>query len=206
MPVLVTLVKQFLLMRGLSEVRDGGIGGFSVICLVVHMLSMHPGIQSGTLDQNEHVGELFMEFLQLYGKKFNIQKCIISMDPPIYLKKGRYGPGGRLSKPDQLTIIDPHQEDNDISGGSHHAKYIFSLFAQAHDDLQGRMAELQTNRTKLGSILEVIFKGNYSIYLEQRAHLKRLYDESLERQPRGYSTRGYSIEGRANTARPVLDY
>src|SRR5690625_16636 len=42
MPILVTVVKHFLLMRGLNEPVNGGIGGFSVICLVVSMLQMNP--------------------------------------------------------------------------------------------------------------------------------------------------------------------
>ena len=50
MPALVTLIKHFLLMRGLNEPVNGGIGGFSVICLVVSMLQMMPEVQSGNLD------------------------------------------------------------------------------------------------------------------------------------------------------------
>ncbi|KAF2501236.1 hypothetical protein BU16DRAFT_546550 [Lophium mytilinum] len=210
MPALVTLVKQFLLMRGLNEVRDGGLGGFSVICLVVHMLYVVPGVQSKNMVPEEHLGQLFMEFLELYGKKFNLATTVISMNPPMYLKKATYNVDGRQSKPDNITIIDPNRPTNDISGGSKNVKLIFRLFAQAHDKLQKRMAELQSNRSRFGSILEVVFAGKYSIYLGQRAHLKSIYEEYFSgvsprhdypaqgRQDQGHQTSGYQIQGNQN--------
>lgn len=89
MPALVTLVKQFLLIRGLNEVFTGGLGGFSVTCLVVSMLQHLPQIQSGNMNQEHHLGELFMDFLDLYGNKFNLVTTAISMDPPGYFPKVR---------------------------------------------------------------------------------------------------------------------
>ncbi|KAF2814984.1 uncharacterized protein BDZ99DRAFT_188465 [Mytilinidion resinicola] len=200
MPALVTLVKQFLVMRGLSEVRDGNLGGFSVICLVVHMLYLVPGIQSENMVPEEHLGQLFMEFLELYGKKFNLATTIISMNPPIYLKKGLYNVDGRLSKPDNLTIIDPNQPTNNISGGSNNVKVIFGLFAQAHDKLQKRMAELQSERSRFGSILEVVFEGNYNIYLDQRAHLKSIHEAYFTggSSKQGHQLQGHQLQGHQN--------
>jgi non-canonical poly(A) RNA polymerase PAPD5/7 len=87
MPALVTLVKQFLLMRGLNEPVNGGIGGFSVICLVVSMLQMMPEVQSGNLDTRHHLGQLLLNFFDLYGNKFNYQTIAISLNPPRYIPK-----------------------------------------------------------------------------------------------------------------------
>ncbi len=89
MPALVTLVKHFLLMRGLNEPVNGGIGGFSVICLVVSMLQMMPEVQSGNLDTRHHLGQLLLHFFDLYGNKFNYQTVAISLDPPRYIPKVR---------------------------------------------------------------------------------------------------------------------
>src|SRR5436305_9843334 len=47
MPIIVTLIKQFLAMRGLNEVVNGGLGGFSVTCLVISLLQNMPLVQSG---------------------------------------------------------------------------------------------------------------------------------------------------------------
>jgi non-canonical poly(A) RNA polymerase PAPD5/7 len=87
MPALVTLIKHFLLMRGLNEPVNGGIGGFSVICLVVSMLQMMPEVQSGNLDTRHHLGQLLLRFFDLYGSKFNYQTVAISMNPPRLIPK-----------------------------------------------------------------------------------------------------------------------
>ena len=43
-PILVTIIKQFLMMRGLNEVATGGLGGFSVTCLMISMLQNLPRV------------------------------------------------------------------------------------------------------------------------------------------------------------------
>lgn len=87
MPALVTLIKHFLLMRGLNEPVNGGIGGFSVICLVVSMLQLMPEVQSGNLDTRHHLGQLLLNFFDLYGNKFNYQTIAICLNPPKYIPK-----------------------------------------------------------------------------------------------------------------------
>lgn len=90
MPILVTVIKHFLLMRGLNEPVNGGIGGFSVICLVVSMLQLMPAVQSRSLDPEHHLGEMLMEFLLLYGKEFNYQVNAIATSGKIgYVRKVR---------------------------------------------------------------------------------------------------------------------
>ena len=87
MPVLVTLVKHFLMMRALNEPVNGGIGGFSVICLVVSMLQLMPPVQSRDMVPEHHLGELLMHFFDLYGNKFNYETTAIRLNPPGYVPK-----------------------------------------------------------------------------------------------------------------------
>jgi non-canonical poly(A) RNA polymerase PAPD5/7 len=87
MPIIVTVIKQFLLMRGLNEVVNGGIGGFSVTCLVVSLLQNLPRIQSRDLQPEQHLGEMLLEFLDLYGNQFDLANTAISMNPPRYVSK-----------------------------------------------------------------------------------------------------------------------
>ena len=87
MPTLVTLVKHFLAMRGLNEPINGGIGGFSVICLVVSMLQHMPAVQSRDMTPEHHLGQLLMEFFDLYGNKFQYETIAIRLNPPAYLQK-----------------------------------------------------------------------------------------------------------------------
>jgi len=92
MPILVTVIKQFLAMRGLNEPVNGGIGGFSVTCLVTSLLQLLPQVQSGNMVAEHHLGEILMEFLDLYGNEFNAVTTAIQFDPPGYVPKVRYPP------------------------------------------------------------------------------------------------------------------
>jgi non-canonical poly(A) RNA polymerase PAPD5/7 len=92
MPILVTLVKHLLAMRGLNEPVNGGIGGFSVTCLVVSLLQNIPQVQSRTMIPEHHLGEILMEFLDLYGNQFNTSTTAIMVDRPGYVSKVRTSP------------------------------------------------------------------------------------------------------------------
>lgn len=87
MPIIVTIVKQFLMMRGLNDVATGGLGGFSVTCLVTSLLQNMPEVQRGTLIPEHHLGLILMEFLNLYGNEFNTTTTGIRMHPPYYFDK-----------------------------------------------------------------------------------------------------------------------
>ena len=104
MPVIVTLAKHFLAMRGLSEVHSGGLGGFTVTCLVVSLMQHLPELQSGSMDPMTHLGDLFMLFLELYGVKFNTVMTGIRMDPPGYFPKVSVSLGWRGSTSMSLPI------------------------------------------------------------------------------------------------------
>lgn len=92
MPMLVTIIKHFLAMRGLNEPVNGGIGGFTVICLVVSLLQHMPQVQSGNMIPEHHLGEILMEFFDLYGNEFNVTATAIQMKPPGYVSKASYYP------------------------------------------------------------------------------------------------------------------
>lgn len=87
MPIIVTIIKQFLAMRGLHEVRSGGLGGFSITCMVTSLLQNMPQVQSGSMIPENHLGDILMEFLDLYGKKFNTFTTGIRLSPPGYFDK-----------------------------------------------------------------------------------------------------------------------
>lgn len=82
MPIIVSVIKQFLLLRGLNEVHSGGLGGFSIICLVTSLLQHLP---HGAAEPN--LGSVLMDFFDLYGTKFDFRSVGIRMDPPGYFNK-----------------------------------------------------------------------------------------------------------------------
>ena len=86
-PVLVAVIKQFLMMRGLNEVQFGGLGGFSVTCLVVSLMQNMPRIQARSFIPEENLGEILIEFLDLYGNRIDINRTGIMMNPPGYFDK-----------------------------------------------------------------------------------------------------------------------
>ena len=173
MPVLVVLIKQMLAMRGLNEVFTGGIGGFTIICLVVSMMQLMPELQAKSMNAQNHYGDLLLNFLDLYGNKFDIQSTGISMDPPGYFDKKRQPQAKQNAV--RLTIIDPNNASNDISGGSSRIDDVLNCFRHAHAELQRRLAQIYQGRNVEGSILGCIWGGNYTSFIQQREKLSLLH-------------------------------
>ncbi|KJR87688.1 DNA polymerase sigma subunit [Sporothrix schenckii 1099-18] len=185
MPILVTMIKQFLTMRGLNEPVNGGIGGFSVICLVVSMLQLMPPMQTKDMVGQNHLGDLLMHFFDLYGNKFNYEATAISMNPPGYVAKSKVR-HFVYKNPDRLSIIDPNNPENDISGGSKNTSAIMRAFSDAFDSLQKRMmdlAKLPADARAGQSILSVVLEGDYSTYRAQREYLRELYTRQYNHEP-----------------------
>ncbi|KAI0417778.1 hypothetical protein F5X98DRAFT_133222 [Xylaria grammica] len=178
MPPLVAMIKHFLLMRHLNEPVNGGIGGFTVICMVVHLLQMMPQVQSGSM-KDDHLGQLLMEFLDYYGNRLNYEKVAIRMDPPGTLNKARASTLVYRNL-DRLSIIDPNNPENDISGGSSNYSVIKSCFAEAYDILQQRMMQFAKESSPIPSnpikntLLYPLFAGNYEHFEDQRNWLYKL--------------------------------
>ncbi|KAG9235658.1 hypothetical protein BJ875DRAFT_541977 [Amylocarpus encephaloides] len=182
MPILVTLIKHILAMRGLNEPVNGGIGGFSVICLVVSLLQQMPQVQSRSMIPEHHLGEVLMEFFDLYGNEFNFVTTAISLTPPAYLDKASIQniPYNQNKNSLRISIIDPNKSNNDISGGASNTPRVLECFSRAHKDLQERMDYLQKlpERTK-ESILDCVLGGNYESFELQRNHLQYLHEELI---------------------------
>ena len=82
MPILVAVIKQFLMIRGLNDVSTGGLGGFAIICLVTSLAQHLPSSSSPP-----NLGVMLMEFFNLYGKIFNRYEIGIRLEPPGYVEK-----------------------------------------------------------------------------------------------------------------------
>ncbi|KAI1805368.1 hypothetical protein F4811DRAFT_229106 [Daldinia bambusicola] len=190
MPILVAVIKHFLLMRGLNEPVNGGIGGFSVICMVVNLLNQMPQVQSRSMKPEHHLGELLMEFFDYYGNHFQYNTVAIRMNPPGLIPKNKVS-NVVYRNLDRLSILDPNNPDNDIAGGSKNTPTILAQFSKAHSILRARMAELAkgTKNVSFGNtILGPLFAGNYSIFQVQRDYLERL---AAQRNP-NYQLQDYN--------------
>ncbi|KAK5001191.1 hypothetical protein LTR66_000068 [Elasticomyces elasticus] len=210
MPVIATLIKQFLNMRALNEVFTGGLGGFSVICLVTSMMQHLPSLQAGSMRSEQNYGDLLLNFLDLYGNKIDRLNVGIEMDPPGYFSKFRRNFG--KTPRDRLTIMDPNRAGNDISGGSKNIDLIFRCFADACSALKQRMYDLQRMdfaSRKDASVLHCMWGGDYSSFEAQRRRLRKLaqnagyrvhYAEALH--PEAIATDENTTRGRSPTREP----
>jgi non-canonical poly(A) RNA polymerase PAPD5/7 len=82
MPVVVAVIKQFLLLRGLNEVPTGGLGGFSITCLVTSLLQHMP-----YSNMTPNLGSVLMEFFHFYGYLFDYESVGVRLNPPGYFNK-----------------------------------------------------------------------------------------------------------------------
>ena len=82
MPVLVSIVKHFLMVRNLNDVATGGLGGYAAICLATSVIQHMPA-----LTQPMNAGQVLMEFFNLYGNLLNRDRVAIRLDPPGYVEK-----------------------------------------------------------------------------------------------------------------------
>ncbi|KAL2828754.1 topoisomerase family protein Trf4 [Aspergillus cavernicola] len=169
-PVVVSVIKQFLLLRGLNEVPTGGLGGFSITCLVTSLLQHMP---YGNLSPN--LGGVLMDFFQFYGDDFDYKTVGIRMNPPGYFNKRVYRVY-RENNNARLSIEDPNNPDNDISGGTREIALIFKSFSQAYRLLKERMVSMAMSGRTNGSILGTIIAANFDEYTELRWQLREFFE------------------------------
>ncbi|KAJ5663990.1 hypothetical protein N7507_004721 [Penicillium longicatenatum] len=161
MPVIVSVIKQFLLLRGLNEVATGGLGGFSITCLVSSLLQHMPK------NDQQNVGQVLLEFFNFYGNRFSYRDVGIRMDPPGYTNK-------YFGTRDRLMIEDPNNSSNDISGGTREIGLIFRAFSDAHRALKSRLESAKDGSK--ASMLDAIIAANFDEYADQRRQLRYVYD------------------------------
>ncbi|KAG1756907.1 uncharacterized protein EDB91DRAFT_1095130 [Suillus paluster] len=129
---LVIIAKAFLNQRGMNEVYTGGLGSYSIVCLAVSFLQMHPKIRRGEIDAEKNLGVLVMEFFELYGCYFNYEEVGISVrNGGLYFSKRQRGWHDSLKK-NLLSIEDPTDPSNDISKGSFGIVKVRQTLAGAH--------------------------------------------------------------------------
>ncbi|OAX37121.1 Nucleotidyltransferase [Rhizopogon vinicolor AM-OR11-026] len=129
---LVIIAKAFLNQRGMNEVYTGGLGSYSIVCLAVSFLQMHPKIRRGEIDAEKNLGVLVMEFFELYGCYFNYEEVGISVrNGGSYFSKRQRGWYDSLKR-NLLSVEDPTDPSNDISKGSYGIGKVRQTLAGAH--------------------------------------------------------------------------
>ncbi|KZP01169.1 Nucleotidyltransferase [Calocera viscosa TUFC12733] len=135
---LVMVIKAFLLQRGLNEPFSGGFGSYTVICMVVSFLQMHPKVRRREIDPKRNLGVLLLDFLELYGRLFNYSEVGISVrnGGSYFLReqRGWAGQDFRTGSRMQISVEDPVDANNDIAKSSSATK-VRDAFAAAFESL-----------------------------------------------------------------------
>lgn len=86
---LIVVFKAFLAQRGMNEVFTGGLSSYSVVCLVLSFLQLHPKLRRNEVDgMQSNLGVLLLECFELYGRCFNYDRVGISVrDHGYYFNK-----------------------------------------------------------------------------------------------------------------------
>jgi non-canonical poly(A) RNA polymerase PAPD5/7 len=183
LPLLLTLVKQFLAMRGLNEVYLGGVGSFTLTCLLVSLFQQLPSVASGDINPSENLGIMLLEFLELYGKRFNTGRVGIRVDDvaPGYFRREELHPMPQRPKPSDeylLAIQDPNVPENNIARSSYMINLVLECFGDAYDVLTAQMAAMDVmdfEHRKGRSLLGRIIGGDYSHIEQSREKLRYVY-------------------------------
>ncbi|KAL7025538.1 hypothetical protein ACKWTF_013521 [Chironomus riparius] len=187
---LVMVVKQFLLQHDLNEVFTGGISSYSLILMCISFLQLHPRQNF----KKVNLGLLLLEFLELYGRKFNYLTTGISIK-----NGGRYVGKDVLQKemkadllyPSILCIEDPLTPGNDVGKASHGALQVREAFEHAYITLCQAVAPNNTQlndcnkQSILGRIIrisdEVIgFRGWIQAEIVRRLMREKLASRKLK--------------------------
>eukprot|EP00158_Paraphelidium_tribonemae_P004787 Partr_v1_DN26966_c0_g1_i2_m7284 putative PAP associated domain containing len=178
---LVMVMKQFLVTRDLNEVFKGGLGSFGLSAMITSFLQIHPRLQSGQIDEIENIGVLFLEFLDLYGRRFNYDHVGISLrNGGKYFVKGRLG-NLNNTRPNSLTIEDPQDTDNDISKGSFNMRTVVNALSHAYNCLTSAIYEHADRQRKykdikVRSLMSTVLTVPV-LTLEHRALVDHAYDK-----------------------------
>jgi non-canonical poly(A) RNA polymerase PAPD5/7 len=76
----------------------------------------------------------------------------------------------------RLSIEDPNNPDNDVSGGTREIHLIFKSFSKAFQLLKERMVSSAVSGDTKASILQSIIAANYEEYTEQRSQLRAVFE------------------------------
>ncbi|KAF0521905.1 putative Non-canonical polyA RNA polymerase PAPD5/7 [Gigaspora margarita] len=148
---LVIVAKCFLTHHKLDCPASGGMGGYTLFCLMLNFFQLHPEIQTGRIiPDDENLGVLLIEFFELYGIDFNYKQLAIRVerDDNLGVDIGYYkkeNESWATKCPEKLCVQDPVQKSNDIAKATTIMPKIREHFERAFNTLVKRVCTLERN-------------------------------------------------------------
>merc|ERR1711920_132348 len=135
---LCVFLKYYNSTRNINEVFSGGIGSFSLCCMLVSMFQADEARSNRKVSRRLFTdcgaGSWLMEFFRLYGTEFNYSKVAIS----IAYEEGLQFKTGNLFKPSMpylLSIINPYERDTDAARNSYLIMWARKAYQVSYKDL-----------------------------------------------------------------------
>nr|CAG8445277.1 4059_t:CDS:10 [Entrophospora candida] len=142
---LLLVLKYFLKHHNLDDPSNGGMGGYTLFCMILNFLQLHPRIADGTLkiDSNDNLGVLLIEFFELYGNQFNYK------DLAITIRNG----GSYCRKYYQIWAVKIPETNlyNDIARATRKIELIREAFNRAFLRLVNRVGQLEKVHRPIGA-------------------------------------------------------
>eukprot|EP00833_Pecoramyces_ruminatium_P008475 jgi/Orpsp1_1/1182507/evm.model.c7180000081550.2 len=169
----------------MNEVFTGGLGSFSVVCLVLSYLKFYPKIFYESKDKEcvvpENLGTLLVNFLYLFGGGFDYENIGISVSEGTFYRKmdkGFYN----FKQRHLLSIEDPIMAGNDLTKGSHRILEIAQAWKQALDQLkQGEEKDLNKIKKNQPSLLAKILYFDYQEIKRRKQIREYIYPKVIKR-------------------------
>lgn len=158
LPKLVLLLKHFLVQRDLNEIYKGGISSYCLILLLVSFLQHHPRY-AGTDFSSANLGELLIEFFELYGGRFNYLKTGICV-----LNGGSYISKEEIQAHDFLYVRDPARPTDNAGRNCFGMWQVKQAFEVAYKRLSSAVLSRENPVPKRESILGAIVEVPETTY------------------------------------------
>ncbi|GBG32330.1 PolyA RNA polymerase protein 1 [Hondaea fermentalgiana] len=150
---LVLTIKYFLAQRDINETYRGGIGSHLCLCMIVSMLQqfrrrmlLSKDQQNDRVEDLEDLGALLLEFLDLYGRRFNYGKVAISLRHGGSYKT-KASMAARQPRPGILSLENPEDPSQDLGSSSYNMYKVRKAFAHAHRMLTKKLSDFADGRT-----------------------------------------------------------
>jgi non-canonical poly(A) RNA polymerase PAPD5/7 len=173
---LVLVLKQFLYNRDLHETFTGGMGSYLLTMTVVSHLQHHPGRGPTYSEPERNLGALLIDYLHLYGLRFNMGAVGISVrGEGAYFEKRRRPGWAPAGKEHLLCVEDPNRPDSDLGRNSFNVRSAQRAFEHAYYALAvpPPPGAAEDEETLLGRILKWDQRWDSALAIHRLARFKR---------------------------------
>ena len=196
---LYTILRGCLEIRGLTSVRDGGLGSYSLLIVVVNALKH----ANGSFAPDDLAGRLlyilhFYSDANLCDSGYSIEPLRMFDKTTGQLQEGKQSAGlpsqptedlddiirhQDLSRPYLLCLQDPANRSNDLGCKAYLIKHIQEIFRFARESILRQLKEGKNVHIRRQSYLNTLVQANYQDFEAHRSRMERNSRPKSDRSP-----------------------